>query len=273
MKRANCVRMKNENNYASMSSFTVVIPARLASTRLPNKPLANIHGKPMVVRVAERAARSHASEVVVATDHASVLDVCAAHTVRALMTSTQHSTGTDRLAEVVSLLGLSDDAIVVNVQGDEPLIAPEMIDAVANLLHEKSSCAIATASHAITSAQEFFNPNVVKVVCDHDGIAHYFSRAPIPYARDHFAKDQSALPPQFVAQRHIGIYAYRARFLKRFASLSIAPTESFEALEQLRAMYHGEKIAVLPWQGALAPGVDTPEDLAYMQSLAPERFG
>lgn len=247
--------------------FIVVIPARFASTRLPGKPLADIGGKPMVVRVAERAALSGAKNVWVATDHTDVLTACSAHGVQALLTRADHPQGTDRIAEVVAQLQLADDAMVVNVQGDEPLIAPELIRAVAETLAAKPDAAIATASHSITDANEFFNPNVVKVVTDIDGYAHYFSRAPLPYARDAFALDQTTLPKNFIAQRHIGIYAYRAAFLKRYAALIPAPTEQWEALEQLRAMYHGYRIAVLPWAGAIALGVDTAEDLVRVRKL------
>jgi len=247
--------------------FIVVIPARFASTRLPGKPLADIGGKPMVVRVAERAALSGAKNIWVATDHTDVLTACSAHGVQALFTRADHPQGTDRIAEVVAQLQLADDAMVVNVQGDEPLIAPELIRAVAETLAAKPDAAIATASHSITDANEFFNPNVVKVVTDIDGYAHYFSRAPLPYARDAFALDQTTLPKNFIAQRHIGIYAYRAAFLKRYAALIPAPTEQWEALEQLRAMYHGYRIAVLPWAGAIAPGVDTAEDLVRVRKL------
>jgi 3-deoxy-manno-octulosonate cytidylyltransferase (CMP-KDO synthetase) len=249
------------------TDFIVVIPARFASTRLPGKPLADIGGKPMVVRVAERAALSGAKNIWVATDHTDVMAACSAHGVPALLTRADHAQGTDRIAEVVAQLQLADDAIVVNVQGDEPLIAPELIRAVAETLAAKSNAAIATASHPIMDAKEFFNPNVVKVTTDIDGYAHYFSRAPIPYARDAFALDQTKLPKNFIAQRHIGIYAYRAAFLKRYAALAPAPTEQCEALEQLRAMYHGYRIAVLPWVEALAPGVDTPEDLARVRKI------
>ncbi len=247
--------------------FIVVIPARFASTRLPGKPLADIGGKPMVVHVAERAALSGATNVWVATDHADVLAACSEHGVQALLTRTDHPQGTDRIAEVVAQLQLADNAIVVNVQGDEPLIAPELIRAVAETLAAKPNAAIATASHSIADAKEFFNPNVVKVVTDIDGYAHYFSRAPMPYARDAFALDQTTLPKDFIAQRHIGIYAYRAAFLKRYAALTPAPTEQWEALEQLRAMYHGYRIAVLPWAGVMAPGVDTAEDLARVRQM------
>ena len=250
-----------------MTAFFAVIPARLASTRLPNKPLADIAGKPMVVRVAERAAQSGAARVIVATDHAEVEAACAQHSVEAVMTRADHPSGTDRIAEVATTLGWSDEAIVVNVQGDEPLIAPELIRAVANTLADKHEAAIATAAHPITDAAEFFNANVVKVAIDIAGFAHYFSRAPIPYARDQFALDQKSLPANFPGRRHVGIYAYRVAFLRRYASLPPSPNEQFEALEQLRALYHGFRIAVLDWQGEVSPGVDTAEDLARVRML------
>lgn len=246
--------------------FIAIIPARFASTRLPGKPLADIAGKPMVVRVAEQAAKSGAQQVVIATDHAEVKRVAEQHGCRALMTRIDHAQGTDRIAEVVDLLNLDDDVIVVNVQGDEPLIDPALIRAVAELLAANSNAAVATAAHPIKDAHEFFNPNVVKVVCDERGFAHYFSRAPIPYARDAFAQNKNTLPALFPALRHIGIYAYRAGFLKRFASLPPAPTEQFESLEQLRALHHRYPIAVFVWPGALAPGVDTPEDLEKVRA-------
>jgi 3-deoxy-manno-octulosonate cytidylyltransferase (CMP-KDO synthetase) len=249
------------------SLFIAVIPARFASTRLPGKPLADIAGKPMVVRVAERAVESGASAVWVATDHDAVKAVCEQHGVSVLMTRADHATGTDRLAEVAAQLNLADDAIIVNVQGDEPLISPLLIRVVAETLASKSDAAISTAAHAINDAAEFFNPNVVKVVCDAAGYAHYFSRAPIPYARDAFTKSRETLPAAFAAQRHIGIYGYRASFLKRYAQLSVAPTEQWEALEQLRAMYHGYRIAVHTWTGEVAPGVDTQEDLERVRLM------
>ena len=250
-----------------MMEFIVVIPARFASTRLPGKPLADIAGKPMVVRVADQARMSGALRVVIATDHAEVKAAAEQHGHLALMTRADHAQGTDRIAEVVAQLGLDDDAIVVNVQGDEPMIDPQLIAKVAQTLSAKTDAAIATAAHTITDAGEFFNPNVVKVVVDINGFAHYFSRAPIPYARDAFLQSKAALPDNFPALRHIGIYAYRASFLKRYAALTPAPTEQIEALEQLRAMYHGFAIAVHTWDGALAPGVDTPEDLEKVRGL------
>ena len=249
------------------AGFIAVIPARFASTRLPGKPLADIAGKPMVVRVAEQAAKSGAQQVVIATDHADVKRAAEQHGWRALMTRADHAQGTDRIAEVVAQLKLADETIIVNVQGDEPLIDPGLIRAVAESLGANPEAAIATAAHPINDAREFFNPNVVKVVCDARGIAHYFSRAPIPYARDAFVHDKEALPLKFPAFRHIGIYAYRASFLRRYAALPASPAEQFESLEQLRALYHGYRIAVTVWPGALPPGVDTPDDLDRVRAL------
>ena len=247
--------------------FIAVIPARFASTRLPGKPLADIAGKPMVVRVAEQAQKSGAQRVVIATDHADVKAAAERHGYFALMTRADHAQGTDRIAEVVEQLVLPDDAIVVNVQGDEPLINPALIARVAETLAINPGAAMATAAHVITDADEFFSPNVVKVVCEVKGFAHYFSRAPIPYARDAFAHSKTTLPSTFPALRHIGIYAYRASFLKRYTTLAPAPTEQFESLEQLRAMYYGFSIAVHIWDGALATGVDTPEDLERVRGI------
>ncbi|MEO8385039.1 MAG: 3-deoxy-manno-octulosonate cytidylyltransferase [Betaproteobacteria bacterium] len=247
--------------------FIAVIPARFASTRLPGKPLVDIAGKPMVVRVADQARESGAQRVVIATDHPGVKAAAELHGHFALMTRSDHAQGTDRIAEVVAQLALEDDAIVVNVQGDEPLIDPQLITKVAETLAARPDAAIATAAHQILDADEFFNPNVVKVVCNSAGLAHYFSRAPIPYARDAFQHSKAVLPENFPALRHIGIYAYRASFLKRYASLTPAPTEQVEALEQLRALFHGFAIAVHRWHGSLAPGVDTPEDLQRVRGL------
>ena len=239
----------------------------MGSVRLPGKPLADIGGKPMVIRVVERARASGAAGVYVATDDADVFIACANHQVIAIMTDIEHEHGTSRIAELVTRMQFDDQEIIVNVQGDEPLIAPELIHRVVDTLVTKTSAAIATASHPITGAEDFFNPNVVKVVCDGDGYANYFSRAPIPYARDAFAADKTVLPKDFAGQRHIGIYAYRVGFLKRCANLTSAPTERYEALEQLRAMYHGHRIAVHQWAGEITPGVDTPEDLARVRLL------
>lgn len=241
--------------------FKVVVPARYASTRLPAKPLLDLGGKPMVVRVAERAALSGASEVWVATDHPEVEAAARGYGLNVLMTRTDHPSGTDRLAEVVALRGWSADTIVVNVQGDEPLLDPALIVQTARQLAD-SGAAIATVAHAIDDAADFFNPNVVKVVCRADGDALYFSRAPIPYARDHFAREAGGetLPHGLPALRHIGLYAYRASFLQAYAALSPSPLESFEALEQLRALWHGYRITVALADAMPAAGVDTPED-------------
>ncbi|NMG74504.1 3-deoxy-manno-octulosonate cytidylyltransferase [Aromatoleum diolicum] len=250
-----------------MAGFHVVIPARYASTRLPGKPLADIGGKPMVVRVLERARKAGAASVWVATDHASVLDAVKAAGGDALMTRADHASGTDRLAEVVDALGWSADDIVVNVQGDEPLIEPALIAAVARALADTPDAAIATAAHPLGDAAEFFNPNVVKVVCDARDHALYFSRAPIPWARDAFAASREAVPAGLPVQRHVGIYAYRAAFLRRYAGLAPSPLEHWEALEQLRALWHGYRIRVLSVAEAPAAGVDTPEDLERVRAV------
>ncbi|HUQ27849.1 MAG TPA: 3-deoxy-manno-octulosonate cytidylyltransferase [Usitatibacter sp.] len=242
-------------------AFKVVIPARMRSTRLPGKMLADVGGKPLVAWVAERARASGAGAVYIATDHADIARAVEALGFKALSTSPAHETGTDRLAEAAAQLKLADDEIVVNVQGDEPLIDPRLIRDVAATLASHPEAAIATAAHRIDSAAAFFDPNVVKVVTDAAGFAQYFSRAPIPYARDAFARDRAALPGDFPALRHIGIYAYRARFLRAYASLTPTPAERFEALEQLRALGHGYRIAVALWHAPMEAGVDTAEDL------------
>jgi 3-deoxy-manno-octulosonate cytidylyltransferase (CMP-KDO synthetase) len=247
--------------------FHVLIPARYASTRLPGKPLADIAGKPMIVRVAERAAASGAARVAVATDDARVRDAVAAHGFDVCMTRGDHATGTDRIAEAAGQLDLADDAIVVNVQGDEPLLEPALIRDVAELLAARPLAAIATACHPIVDAAEAFNPNVVKVVLDRDGYALYFSRATIPWARDAFAASRERVPSGMPLHRHYGLYAYRARFLRSYPALEAAPIERFEALEQLRALWHGERIAVLVTRGTPAPGVDTPDDLERVRAI------
>lgn len=248
-------------------AFTVVIPARHASTRLPGKPLLDIGGKPMVVRVAERARLSGAAAIWVATDHEDIRAACTAHGVPCLMTRSDHPSGTDRLAEVAQQLGALETDILVNVQGDEPLIEPELIDQVARDLEADPDAAIATAAHPLTEAAEFFNPNVVKVVLDGRGRALYFSRAPIPYARDAFAQNRDRLPEGLPALRHIGLYAYRAAFLARYANLDAAPLEYFEALEQLRALWHGYSIRVSVVAHAPEAGVDTQEDLDRVRQV------
>ena len=248
--------------------FHVLIPARLASTRLPEKPLADLGGKPMVVRVAERAAESGAARVAVACDHVRIAEACRAHEVDAVLTRRDHASGSDRLAEACVQLGLDGEDIVVNVQGDEPLIAPELIEQCAATLAANPDCVMSTAAHAIADASEFLSTNVVKVVLDAVGHALYFSRAPIPCWRD----GGGALPLEPPALRHIGIYAYRASFLRRFPALTPAPLEVIEALEQLRVLWHGHRIAVHVSALAPGPGVDTPADLERAEKrLAPHR--
>ena len=247
--------------------FTVIIPARYASTRLPGKPLADIAGKPMVVRVAERAARAGADRVVVATDDTRIKDAVEAHGIAVCLTGADHATGTDRLAEAAQKLGLADDAIVVNVQGDEPLLSSALIRSVAHLLDSHPDAAIATACHPITDPAEAFNPNVVKVALDRNRYALYFSRATIPWARDAFAGSRDAVPEGLPLYRHYGLYAYRVQFLRAFPTLAPAPIERYEALEQLRALWHGFRIIVEVTAGTPAPGVDTPEDLERVRAL------
>ena len=251
---------------AQSPAFKVVVPARYASTRLPAKPLLDLGGKPMVARVAERAVLSGAEEVWVATDHPEVMAAATRQGLSVLLTRADHPSGTDRLAEVVEQRGWSDDTIVVNVQGDEPLIDPALIAQTARQLAE-SGADIATVAHPIDKAVDFFNPNIVKVVCKADGDALYFSRAPIPYARDHFARveGKETLPAGIPAFRHVGMYAYRVRFLRAYARLTPSSLEAFEALEQLRALWHGFRISVLISDHLPMPGVDTPEDAARMQ--------
>jgi 3-deoxy-manno-octulosonate cytidylyltransferase (CMP-KDO synthetase) len=256
-----------------MTSFVALIPARLASTRLPEKPLADIGGRPMVVRVAERARASGAQRVVVATDSPRIEDAVRAHGVEVLLTRPDHPSGTDRLAEAAQRLGLADETIVVNVQGDEPLIPPSLVSDVAALLARETDCAIATAAHPIDLLADYLNPNVVKVVTDANGRAAYFSRAPIPFDRDHLAGFPARLPDSLsramVAApplRHIGLYAYRVAFLHAYPRLARSPLEVLESLEQLRALWHGYRIAVLVTPHAPPPGVDTAEDLERVRA-------
>ena len=248
-------------------TFTVLIPARLASSRLPNKPLADIHNVPMVVRVAQRASLSHAARVVVAADSLEIVAACEVHGVAALLTRSDHPSGSDRLAEACSLIGLGAQDIVVNVQGDEPLIDPSLIDAVAALLESRADCAMSTAAHAIDELADFLSPHVVKVVLDAKNNALYFSRAPIPVGRDFNGQawwESSSLPKPL---RHVGIYGYRVGFLQTFPTLPPAPLEQLESLEQLRALWHGHRIAVHITLQPPGIGVDTPEDLERVRGL------
>ena len=243
--------------------FKVVIPARYASTRLPGKPLLDIAGKPMVVWVAEQAKKSQADQVVIATDFRKIADVAETSGYQAVMTRIDHVSGTDRIAEVADKLAWPDDAIVVNVQGDEPLIDPNLINEVALTLAHNPEAVMATACHPIHDETAFLNPNIVKVVMDTHGNALYFSRAPIPYPRDEAHKQN------ITAYRHIGIYAYRVGFLKQYANLEATELEKTESLEQLRVLYHGYKIAVTVTDKAPASGVDTQADLDYVRSVMP----
>ncbi|MBJ7308696.1 3-deoxy-manno-octulosonate cytidylyltransferase [Rugamonas sp. CCM 8940] len=248
-------------------SFIVIIPARLASTRLPNKPLADLGGKPMVVRVAERAREAGAARIIVATDHADIRAACELHGVEVCMTRADHPSGTDRIAEVAHALGLAADAVVVNLQGDEPLIDPALLRAAADRI--SATVPMATCAHPLHDAADAFNPNVVKVVLDKAGRALYFSRATIPWHRDGFAQGKDALrdtlPAGYVPLRHIGLYAYRNDFLQAYPQLEASPLEAVEALEQLRVLWHGHAIAVHVTDAAPAAGVDTPEDLARVR--------
>lgn len=258
--------MRNWRKLNSLApEFYVVIPARYASTRLPGKPLLDIAGKPMVAWVAERAQQSGAKQVVVATDDVRIVDALKKYGYQAVMTRADHASGTDRIAEVALKQGWPDNAIVVNVQGDEPLIETSLIIEVASQLNSNKEAVMATACHAIHTKSDFINPNIVKVVLDAQSNALYFSRAPIPYPRDTFSNDELALAVP--AYRHIGIYAYRAKFLKEYASIQPCTIEQAESLEQLRVLHQGYKIAVSISKNAPAAGVDTQEDLDYVRSI------
>jgi len=236
----------------------------MASTRLANKPLADIAGLPMVVRVAQRAQMSQAKTVVVAADDERIVEACQSHHIPALLTRSDHISGSDRLAQACEILGLPDSALVVNVQGDEPLIEPQVINAVAQLLAQREDCSMSTVAHAITDPHALFNPNVVKVVLDRFNTAMYFSRSTIPFWRD---GAHAITAPPVETLRHVGIYGYRASFLRSFPHLSHSPLEAMESLEQLRVMWHGHKIAVHVSHETPGPGVDTPEDLERVRRL------
>lgn len=249
-------------------AFTVLIPARLGSTRLPDKPLADIAGKPMVVRVAERAAASGAARVVVAADNPRILQACMQHGVESVLTRVDHVSGSDRLAEACVLLGLDNDDLVINVQGDEPLMDAALVRACAELLAARLDCVMSTAAHTLVDVADYVNPNVVKVVLDSAQRALYFSRAPLPWWRDGHACGVTALP-QPAPLRHIGLYAYRAGFLRGFSAMPPSPLEQLESLEQLRVLWHGLRIAVHVSPRAPGPGVDTPQDLERVRALWP----
>jgi 3-deoxy-manno-octulosonate cytidylyltransferase (CMP-KDO synthetase) len=252
-----------------MSDFVVLIPARLSSSRLPNKALADIHGKPMVVRVAERARLSKASGVVVATDHADIQAACQAHGIEVVLTATDHESGTTRLAEAASILNLAENDYVVNVQGDEPLIEPELINAVAAQLQQ--SCApMATAAHLLTDYADFIDANCVKVVLNSQHNALYFSRAAIPWPRELMRSGAEIMPKDIPVYRHIGIYGYRVQFLHQYADLTPSPLEQAESLEQLRVLWHGFNIAVQITPLAPASGVDTAADLERVRASWPD---
>jgi 3-deoxy-manno-octulosonate cytidylyltransferase (CMP-KDO synthetase) len=239
-----------------MTKFKVVIPARYGSTRLPAKPLADICGKPMVVRVAEQAAQSGADEIIIATDDTSIANVVSQYGFKAAMTSDRHETGTDRIAEVVKIMGWADDEIIVNVQGDEPLIAPSVITNTARNLEEHTEASIATCCHTMSGFANLDNPNAVKVVIDKNGYAIYFSRAPIPYPRN-----------GMLAHQHVGIYAYRAKFLNDYHLLEKSKIETIESLEQLRTLWNGHKISIFVSPEKASIGVDTPDDLELVRKI------
>ncbi|MGY8869316.1 MAG: 3-deoxy-manno-octulosonate cytidylyltransferase [Pseudomonadales bacterium] len=247
--------------------FSVIIPARFASTRFPGKPLADIAGKPMVQHVYERALQSEAERVIIATDDERIAAVASGFGAEVCMTKADHPSGTDRLQEVVSSLGFYADDIVVNVQGDEPLIPPRVINQVAHNLKAEPDAGIATLSEPIEDVASLLNPNVVKVVTDHRGMAVYFSRAPIPWPRDEFSVNKDVMPSSYNWQRHIGIYAYRVKMLNEFVRWAPAPIEEAECLEQLRAMWNGARIHVEVADELPPAGVDTPEDLERLREL------
>ncbi len=254
-------------------SFTVIIPARADSSRLPGKALLDLAGLPMVVRTALQAGKSQAQQVVVATDHAAIASACKLHGIKALMTRNDHPSGTDRIAEAAAQLSLLERQIIVNVQGDEPMIEPQLINAVADLLARHPQAAMATCATAITQAAELFNPNVVKLVCDASGKAMYFSRAPIPWARDALADGQQRLAPGLPAWHHLGLYAYTASFLQIFPGLQTGQLEQLESLEQLRALEHGYEILVHKTNLSPIHGVDTPQDLERVRAVLSGQSG
>lgn len=253
------------------NNFKVVIPARYASTRLPGKPLRDLLGKPMLQHVFEAAGRCGAGQVVIATDDPRIEAAARGFGAEVCMTSSEHVSGTDRIGEVVRTLGWPDETIVVNVQGDEPLMPPALIGQVAEDLASHPQAALATAATPLVAAGEFFDPNVVKVVSDRDGFALYFSRASIPWDRDLLQNGEKALPIGIVPLRHIGIYAYRVGYLHRYGQMRPCPLEQAEQLEQLRALWYGERIHVAEASQRPGPGVDTEDDLRIVEQLLKAR--
>lgn len=260
-----------------MNNFNIIIPARMASVRLPNKMLLDVCGEPLIIRTAKQALKSNARQVIVATDHPDIVKECEKHNIKVQLTSTNHESGTARITEVVSELKIPDNEIIINVQGDEPLIEPKLINQLAEFISQKAnednSIKIATIAHPINDKNEAFNSNIVKTVLDTNSNALYFSRAPIPFYRDGFSNKPHSvtLPPQLKMLRHIGIYAYTVGFLKSYSQLAVSAIEQVESLEQLRVLYHGYKIAVFQSNVVPAVGVDSFEDLERVRKILQEQ--
>lgn len=255
-----------------MNNFKIIIPARLGSTRLPNKMLLDICGEPLIIRTAKQALRSQAKQVIVATDHLDIVKVCESHNIMVHLTSPTHTSGTERIAELVSNLNMKDNEIIINIQGDEPLIEPSLINQLAEFIikksHENNLIKMATIAHQINQYNEIINPNIVKTVLDKDNNALYFSRAPIPFSRDNFInKTDTTIPIQYKVLRHIGVYAYTVEFLKIYSKLPLSTIEQIESLEQLRVLYNGYKIAVHQTDIIPAIGIDSIEDLERVRKI------
>lgn len=253
--------------YVKTPAFKIVIPARYGSSRLPGKPLIPIGGKPMIAHVCERAMATHADEVIVATDDQRIFDVVSALGIKVLMTAANHQSGTERIAEVARLCQWQDQDIIVNLQGDEPLIPASYIEELALALAQQPEAGIATLAAEISDPEELFNPNTVKVVLNKEGFALYFSRAPIPWDRDLFAKTQTQVSDIMPHYRHIGMYAYRVNFLKRYCQWQSSPLEQIESLEQLRILWHGESVLVKIVATTPPAGIDTPADLVRVEQI------
>lgn len=252
-------------------SFCIVIPARYDSSRLPGKPLRDLAGKPLLQHVYECATRSNACTVIIATDDERIQDAAVGFGARVCMTASHHKSGTERIAEVITSSGITDDTIIVNLQGDEPMMPSACLDQVANLLTDNPDCVMATLCEPITTAEDIFDPNVVKVVRDNKGHALYFSRAPIPWHRESFARSNKQIPEQQdIYYRHIGLYAYTAGFVQRYLTAEVSPLEKIESLEQLRVLWHGERIAIGIAVASPGPGVDTEQDLKQVAELMTE---